>query len=480
MKFSLGGSDRSYNSKRSQQALINMLAEQNNDGTFKVIKRTEGLSTLVDLGTGPIRSDILINSGFAYVVSGTNLYRFDTALTVENLGAVSGSGRAKLAANSFPGDNQIFILNGLGAGFTFKNADGLELVTDPDFFPSNSVTVLNERFWFSRTGTNEFFGSDLSDGKSFSPLTFGTADEKPDNVIGVIAKRSANWVVGERTIEYWQSTPDPTFPLRRVQGATIERGCVSINTLAELEDSFAFLADDSTVRLVGGNQSQKISDLNLELRIKGDGTAVNPGYTLDDLQAAFAFWLDDNIHKVYCLFFPTKGFTWCFDLVTGLTHIRESTINFASIGRWRANTVGSFLGKIIIGDYTLGRIWSLDPSAKCEGDEVLIAKLRTPSATNDKNLTIPLVEIDMEVGVGLNDGQGSNPLMMVTYFKDGITRINHEPVKLGAIGDDRTRVPIRDFGRLVRNKDFILELRVSDPVRVQFYGADWFPRISAW
>lgn len=480
MKLSLGGSERSYNSKRSRQRLVNLIAETNKDGSYRTIKRTEGLSTLVDLGTGPIRSDILINSGFAYVVSGTTLYRFDSALTVENIGAVSGSGRAKLSANSFPGDNQIFILNGLGAGFTYKNADGLELVTDPDFFESSSVAVLNERFWFVRDGTNEFFGSDLSDGKNYNPLTFGTADEKPDNVVGVVAKRSALWVLGERSVEYWQSTTDANFPLRRIQGATIERGCISVDTIAEIEDSFAWLADDSTVRMINGNQSTKISDLDLELRIKGDGTPVNPGFDLADLSASFAFWLDGPIHKVYCLTFPTQGFTWCYDMTTGLSHLRESHINFASIGRWRGNTVGNFEGKIIIGDYTLGRIWSLDPDAFDEGGEMLKTKLRTPSVTQENNFTVPLVEVDMETGVGLNDGQGSDPLMMVAYSKDGTTFINHESISLGKIGDYRTRVPIRDFGRVVRNRDFILDLEVSDPVRVQYYGANWHPRVSAW
>lgn len=486
MRIPLGGSEKSYNSKRSRQSLINLIFENDKGGEFRTIKRTEGLTELVDLGNGPIRSDILINSGFAYLVSGGNFFRFDSSLTVENLGPISGAGRAKLSANSFQdiggtADNQIFILNGSGSGFTFKNADGLELVTDTEFFPSSSVAILNERFWFPRDGTNEFFGSDSTDGKSYNALTVGTADEKPDNVVGVVAKRSALWVLGEKSVEYWQSRPsDPTFPLRRIAGATIERGCISVDSIAEQEDSFAWLADDSTVRMISGNQMVKISDLELELKIKGDGTLTNPGFSLSDLESAFAFWLDGPIHKVYCLTFADQGYTWCWDQNTGGAHLRESIISFSTIGRWRANSVGNFEGKIIVGDFALGRIWTLDPAAMTEGDEIQITRLRTPSITMEQNFTLPLLEVDMETGIGLNTGQGSDPLMMVAYSKDGTTFIQKSSVSLGKIGNHRQRVPIREFGRVVRNKDFILELSTSDPIRIQYYALYGYPKVSAW
>ncbi len=485
MRIPLGGSEKSFNSKRSRQSLINLIFEHDRSGEFRTIKRTEGLTQLVDLGNGPIRSDILINSGFAYVVSGTNLYRFDSALVVENLGPISGAGRAKLSANSFQdisgnADNQIFILNGSGSGFTYKNADGLEVVTDVDFFPSSSVAVLNERFWFPRDGTNEFFGSDLSDGQSYNALTVGTADEKPDNVVGIVAKRSALWVLGGKSIEYWQSFNDPSFPLRRIAGATIERGCISVDSIAEQEDSFAWLADDSTVRMITGNRMSKISDLELELKIKGDGTLTNQGFSITDIQASFAFWIDGPIHKIYVLTFPTQGYTWCWDQNTGLSHLRESVINFSSIGRWRANSVGNFQGKIVVGDFTLGRIWVLDAAALTEGEEIQITKLRTPSITMETNFTLPLVEIDMETGVGINTGQGSDPLMMVAYSKDGVTFIQKAAVNLGKIGKYRQRVPIRNFGRVIRNKDFILEFSTSDPVRIQYYALFAYPKVSIW
>jgi len=216
MKLPLGGISANYDSKKSRAELVNMIAEGNKDGSYKCVRKCDGLTDLADFDDGPVRSIPLVNSGYAYVVSGASLYRVNASWVAEDLGVVGGSGRAKVLANSVPGDNQILILNGSGVGYIYTNADGLVQITDPDFFSSSSATTLDERFWLARDGTNEVFGSDLSDGTAYNPLTFGSADESPDNVVSVIQKKSALWVLGSNKIEYFQRFDDATFPLRAV------------------------------------------------------------------------------------------------------------------------------------------------------------------------------------------------------------------------------------------------------------------------
>ena len=73
----------------------------------------------------------------------------------------------------------------------------------------------------------------------------------------------------------------------------------------------------------------------------------------------------------------------------------------------------------------------------------------------------------------------ADPKMIVYYTKDGgNTYINKGHISLGKFGDHRKRVPLRQFGRVVRNKDFGLKLEVTDPVGVQFYGAHIYPRMG--
>ena len=464
MDFSLGGQSKNFDSKKSRSEVINLYAEMDVKGNFKTAKKVEGLTDFATLASGAPRSNILINDGFAYVVAGSVLYRVTLAGVVTSLGAVDGVGRAKLSANAVPGDSQILVLNGSGDGYIYTNAAGLVAITDVDFFSSSSSTVLEERFWLARDGTNEFFGSDLSDGTSYNPLTFGSADESPDKVVATVAKKSALWVLGEKTCQYLQTFNDPIFPLRNVKGGTKEWGILVGNTLAEMNDYFAFLADDRTVRMVQGTQLVEISDLSFELRVKGNGTAKFPGFSVVD--DAYGFFVDGPVHSTYYITFPTEGYTWGHDIKTGISHQRESE----GLGYWRANSATKFGTKVICGDNVSGKLWLLDPMNKTENDLMMRTTLVTPSISFEKNITISLIELDMEVA--LTTDPTDDPMLRVHYTKDGgNTWISKAPISMGKWGQHSIRVPLRQFGRLVRNKDFALKIETTSDIGVQYYGA---------
>ncbi len=469
-RFRLSGKESDYDSKKNRGRAINIINE--GDGKeFVSARRTDGLTLFATLPSGPVRSDLLVNNGFIYVVSGVTLYRVNDIGNVETLGDVGGIGRAKLQANALPGDSQILILNGSGNGFIYTNTGGLVDITDNDFKLSSSVTVLNERFWLSEIGSNEFYGSEISNGLSYNLATSASAEESPDNVVAVIAKKSSLWVLCVDTIEYWQSTTDLILPLRSVRGASKEWGIIAKNSLADVNDNFAFLASNRTVRLMRGTQLTKISNLEFELKVKGNGTKTFPGFkTISD---AYGFFVDGPIHSIYYLTFPTEGYTWGYDINSGLTHTRESE----GLGYWRVNGSVKLNEKIICGDTESGVLWELDPGNNTENGSVMRATLITPTLSYEKDVTIPLIELDMEVAQ--NDDPTINPKMMVYYTKDGgNTYTNKGHIPLGNFGDHRKRVPLRSFGRLVRNKDFAIKLEVTDPIGVRFYGAHIYPRVG--
>lgn len=466
-KFPLGGVEADFDSKKSRARVVNLIPEGDKKG-YRSVKRAEGLTLFSTIESNAVRSDLLVNDDFIYVVAGINLYRIDASGSITNLGSVGGSSRAKLVPNAVPGDSQILILNGTGDGYIYDNALGLTQVTDADFFSSTSATVLNERFWLTRSGTNEFFGSEISNGLAYNPLTFASAEESPDKAVATIAKKSALWNLGEETTEYWQTFTDDILPLRQVKGSTKEWGIIAKDSLAEVNDFFCFLADDRTVRMMRGTQLTEISDLDFKLKVKGNGTATFPGFsTVND---AIGFFVDGPVHSIYYLTFPTEGYTWGYDINTGLSHTRESE----GLGLWRVNGAVKFGSKIICGDSVEGKLWELDPSNRTEGGDIQRIKLITPSISYDKNMTIPLIELDMEVAQTTDPAL--EPKMMVYYTKNGgNTWTNKGRIELGEIGDHRKRVPLRFFGRLVRNKDFALRLEITDPIGVQFYGAHIYP-----
>ncbi len=460
----LGGDDKNFNSKKSREGVLNLLAEGTPDGTYKTVKDTPGLTVFADESTsGAVRSNMFVNSGFMYVIIGPDLFRVDQFGATTNLGVVGGSGRGRIFANSLPGDNQIMVLNGAGQGFVYTNGGGLVAVTDPDFFSTVSGDVLGERGWFTRQGSNEIFGSDISDFLAYDPLTFISAETNPDEAVALIAKKSAIWVLGGESVEYLQTITDVTVPLRAVVGASKERGIAALDSLAEAGERFCWFADDNTVRVIEGQQMNKISDLDFELKVRGDGTPEFPGFTVTD--DAIGLFVDGPVHKIYYLTFPTEGFTWGYDFSTGLTHQRTSE----GVGYWRIGAVTLFNNKLYGGDLLNGKIYELDQGNKTEDGEIMKRVLTTPNISSQVDWTLPYIELEMEVGQ-VTDPM-VEPVMLVEYTKNGgYTYTQHQPVSLGNFGELRKRVVMRQFGRVVRHQDFNLRFTITDDVRVQFYG----------
>jgi hypothetical protein len=77
--------------------------------------------------------------------------------------------------------------------------------------------------------------------------------------------------------------------------------------------------------------------------------------------------------------------------------------------------------------------------------------------------------IDVEMGVGLANGQGSNPQMMLRTSKDGgHTWSNELWSGFGPQGVYQRRAVFRRLGRA---RDRLFELSISDPVKPIFIGA---------
>jgi hypothetical protein len=88
---------------------------------------------------------------------------------------------------------------------------------------------------------------------------------------------------------------------------------------------------------------------------------------------------------------------------------------------------------------------------------------------DDKYLTIPQIQVDIESGVGLTMGQGSNPQIMLEVSKDGGQTFTAVAwASMGAIGAYTQRVIWRRLGRA---RDWVLKLRVTDPVKRIITGA---------
>ena len=254
-RITLGGWQGDYQSRKARNTAINCYIEASDDGSFARIRKATGLNDFFTFGNGPVRG-LHVANDVLYAVAGSEFWR----IVITPVGAVAGEKKGDVAGFSGPirissigtDEPQVMALTNT-RGFIYKNSDDTFAgVTDLDFDPDFSVTSFNQRFWFNKPNSNEFFASDILDGFSYDPLFFASAENDSDPLEYVQALNTQLFLMGSRSIEAWQDTGASTgFPLRRITGATLNRGIGAQASVANFENSIFFLADDFTVRRVG-------------------------------------------------------------------------------------------------------------------------------------------------------------------------------------------------------------------------------------
>ncbi len=68
-RLPLGGSSKDFDSKKSRSEVVNLIPEGDKGGDYRTVRRADGLTSFATLPTKPVRSDPLVNAGYAYVVS---------------------------------------------------------------------------------------------------------------------------------------------------------------------------------------------------------------------------------------------------------------------------------------------------------------------------------------------------------------------------------------------------------------------------
>lgn len=181
-------------------------------------------------GPGECRGAIVWN-GVHYRVMGTKLVSI-AGTTVSILGDVGGTGPVALDY----GFDRLSIAS--GELLFYYDANGLSQVTDPD------LGIVKDAMWidgYTMTTDGKFIVvTDLSDPTSVNPLKYGSAEEDPDMITGVIKVRGEGYVPGRYTVEVLQNIGGNGFPFGVVDGATIPYGCVSPSAKCLYAESFAF------------------------------------------------------------------------------------------------------------------------------------------------------------------------------------------------------------------------------------------------
>jgi len=360
------------------------------------------------------------------------------------------------------GTSQIVIVDGT-TGYVY-NKSTLAFNTMSFFgsavgFPNGAktITFVSSFFIAEQPGSQKFWVSAANDPTTWNALSFASASAYSDNILAVDNLGGNLIVFCERHIEPWQNqglTPQPFAP---ILSAVSEYGLAAIESRAHVDESIIFLAQTREgqrqfVQLKGFN-ARDITDPDI-------GDIINGFSTIAD--AVAMSWEKDQ-HKFYQVTFPTAGRSFIYDCSTGIWGEMQTGPSVTPV-RHLANLSAYYAGTTYFSDSTSNTIYTMDPNRYDDNGAVVVRELITRHVLSQFNrIRVACLYLDMETGVGLQSGQGSNPQIMLQYSKDdGRTWSAERWVSLGAVGQYITRVIWRRFGS-TRTATF--RIRMTDPVK---------------
>ena len=453
--FGVGNEGRS--TAASAQSRVNLYVEIQPDpeaGSKLVMYPRPGLVQVVDLGATPTRG-AYVKGDAAYLVNGTTLWEVAADGTTTNRGTLQAtSGRVDMVDNG----EQLLIVDGT-YGYIYEFATTtLTQIADADFVASSTCAFLNGFFIVGRTDSGEWAISDLYDGTVWDPLDFATAESDPDNLSRVFVNNGVVDLFGNKVIEFWGDSGAEDFPFARIGSSSIQYGLEARWSLARFSNSaLVFLGKNELgavqVFMLVGSNIGVVSTPELEHQFSG--------YTTSNA-TAFAYVV--NGHPMYHLNFPSDDVTWVYDGLSKEWHRAKS-----GDGRHRGEIHINFNGESYVTDYENGKLYRIDQDVMTDAGQTIVREwtsrhLKTPDFSRIAELWI-----DMEAGVGLQSGQGSDPQVMLQISRDGGKTWGAEIWRgFGAVGKYTTRAVWRRLGR-ARNWTF--KVRVTDPVKSVFIGA---------
>lgn len=416
--------------------------------------QTPGLDLFADIAAAPARGALEFEPGnVGYVVIGGVLYEVNNAGTFTNKGTLNtSSGRVSIAHNGV----QVMIVDGTNGYIYNTSTLAFVQITDMDFpATATTVAVLARRFVISLANSSRFYWSAIDDGLSWDSLDFANAETNPDPIVAVWASNGQLILEGSLSAEYWGISQNGDQPFVPISGTATEWGLAARWSMAKYDNSVAMLVRNRMgqvmVAKLSGYLPEKISTVDMD--------AIINSYAVVGDASAYSYMLGG--HPMYVINFPTAGYTWIYDGAVGFW----SKLKSFGLTRHRVEFSFSLLSKIIGCDYNAGRLYTITPTALTDNGDSIERQItgETVADGDQDRIAIDKLRVDIEVGVGLANGQGSNPQIGLEISRDNGKTWGAQMWKpMGATGEYQTYVEWRQLGSSSRT--IVPRLTVTDPV----------------
>ena len=436
----------------------------------RALLRTPGIKEFADFGSGVSRGALVFNDGIPYRVVGNSLISTDSFGSITNHGAINGSGDVSMASNGI----NIAIQDPGGDSYFFTpSTSTLELNNGAVFLSFGQATTVTfkDGFYFYTTDLIFFSSSPkvVNDGKDFNALDFADAEISPDRIVAGHNNHNQLYILGETTIEVYQTIVTAGFPVQRIPGAMIQKGCAARFSIVDFDNTFVFIGGDvgeqpAVWRAVGSN-TQKISNSSIDQLMQKN--------TKQEIADARAFAYSQNGH--YFVVFEVGINTFVYDATTSALsgksewHERQTGItNGNGFQSWRASHGVKAFGKILVGDNRSGRIGELALQTLTEyGDKIERFFTTKPFIADGDAIFSREIELLMQTGVG--DSTTPDPQIRMDYSDDqGRTFSSEISKSMGKVGEFQHRVRWTRLGRIPNTRMF--RFKMTDPVEYNVYS----------
>jgi len=451
-----GGSYQHRSLPLSAQRTVNFWPQKQANPKAKSPYILEGWpgKTLFGSVSGGSDRGMFEHQGIVYKVTGTTLYTVASDGTHTSRGTISGTARCIFAPI---GSNVVIV----SAGSVWQwDGTNLTSINDSDLESPNSAAHINNQILYDGDG-GRFCVSDAGDASSIEALNYAAAESEADDLVRVYTFGQTAYLMGEKTIELWWNSGQGNPPFDRIEGGIIRVGLAALHSPASDDDNIYFIGDDLQVYSLRGSASAivtAISTLPMVQELQTYGTVSD----------AIGWCMNLDGQWFYILTFPTANKTWAypiggewFELVTGTS------------GRDSANSYVYAFGKHLVADYASGNIYQLTGYTE-NGSEIIRLRDSAPLhgglvGRPGKRLEMNRFELIMETGVGLLSGQGSNPVVMLSFSDDGGKTFSTEMWgEVGKLGSFQQKVEWFCLGSF---ESRIIRIRVSDPIYWAIHSA---------
>ena len=436
----------------------------------RALFQTPGIKQFSDVTAGSSRGVLVFGDGTPYRVIGSSLFSFSSNGTATNRGSVTGIDDVSMSSNGI----NIAIQDPNGNSYFFTPSTGvLELNIDSVFlsFGQAKSVTFKDGFYVYNTDSIFFSGSakTVNDGKTFRATDFLDAEISPDKLIKVHNNHNQLYVFGENTTEPFETFATSGFPFRRINGASMQKGCIAPNTVVDFDNGFLFMGGDVNERPAIwkglGSSFVKISTSSIDQMIH----SATPNQIEDARMWVYA----EN--GGYFAVLSIANNTFVYDATTSKLagtpqwHERQSGVgNGDEFFVWRAIHGAESFGRILVGDDRSGLVGELDDDTFTEYGNT-IERIISTKPFIERGESIFSKEVSLFVQVGEGNSESPSPQIRMDYSDNGGRSYSSEISRsLGKVGEYQINVRWSRLGRISNSRLF--RWKVTDPVRFNVYA----------